>query len=254
MGKRNHMNDKNRALTPAQRLRKILTILRKRFPADKSYNEVDFVDALIAIVLSQNTSDVNSHRAYQMLRATYPTWEEVAEADPGELAEVIRVGGLADQKSRTIIATLAAFKERWGDYLLEGIHETSDEDLIGFLTAINGVGVKSATCAMMFSLDRDLCAVDTHIHRVINRLGIVRASSPDKTFRELRPMIPKGAARELHVGLIHFGRQICKARNPHCFECPLYTLCEWEEKEAYAAARKQGPKPVSGDFLIADAI
>lgn len=237
------------------KVRKIAAILRKQFPRTSRYErEISFVDTLVAIILSQNTNDVNSHRAYQMMRATYPTWEEVLAADPAELAASIRIGGLAEQKSRTIQNTLKTFLEHWGDFTLPGIENVPDDELLTLLTAIPGVGVKSASCAMMFALDRDLCAVDTHLHRILNRVGIVKTSSPDKTFVQLRPLIPKGEACRLHVSLIRFGREICKARLPHCFECPLYDLCEWEEKESYATARRQGPKAVSGDFLITDGI
>lgn len=236
-------------------LRTILNRLRKHYPGKGNYErKVSFVDSLIAIVLSQNTSDVNSHRAYVALRNAYPHWEDVAAADQKELAETIRAGGLADQKSRSIINTLQAFQERWDDFNLDGIENVPDDDLLKYLTSIKGVGLKSASCAMMFALDRDLCAVDTHLHRVLNRLGVVETSTADKTFHELRPLIPKGKARELHVSLIRFGRDVCKSRLPHCFECPLYSLCSWDEKEAHAKAGKRGAKPVSGDFLITDGI
>lgn len=238
-----------------QHIRKILPILHRRVPKKESpQTAAPFIDTLVAIILSQSTSDVNSHRAYQALRSTWPSWEEIAQAQPDELAAVIRVSGLAEQKTKAILNTLHAFQEEWGDLDLTELAEVPDDELIAFLTGIGGVGLKSATCAMMFALDRDLCAVDTHLHRILNRLGLIRSSSPDKTFRDLRPMIPRGRAKDLHVGLIHFGRDICKARLPHCFECPLYDICQWEEKEEHAAARKIGPKAVSGDFLITDGI
>lgn len=238
-----------------KRVQKIEQILGRRYQqSQERLEEINFVDTLVAIILSQNTNDRNSHRAYQSLRATWPTWEEVAAIDPEELIDSIRVGGLAAQKSATISAVLNSFLERWGSFDLEGVEEMRDDELISYLVSIRGVGLKSATCAMMFALDRDLCAVDTHLHRILNRLGIVRSSNPDKTFRDLRPLIPKGKARRLHVSLIRFGRDICKARLPHCFECPLYDLCEWNEKEEFARGKRQGPRPVSGDFLITDGL
>lgn len=238
------------------RLRKVVDRLAEIYPTRNEYREgtLSFVDTLVAIILSQNTSDVNSHRAYLQLRAAWSGWEEVAMADPEEIAGVIAVSGLAAQKSRAIHGALHGLLERWGDFGLEGIGEEEDDDLLAFLTSIPGIGVKSASCAMMFALDRDLCAVDTHIHRVLNRIGIVAASSADRTFRELRPLLPSGRAREIHVMLIRFGRDICKARGPHCFECPVYDLCGWEEKEDFARNPRPGPKPVSGDFLITDGL
>ena len=236
-------------------LRHIANRLKKHFPPrGVEEKEISFTDTLVAIILSQNTNDRNSHRAYEALRISWPRWEEVAEADPADVAATIRVGGLAEQKTATIQNTLRAFHEEWNEFEPAALEELPDDALLDFLTRIKGVGLKSASCAMMFALDRDLCAVDTHLHRVLNRLGVVQASTPDKTFRELRPLVPPGRARELHVSLIRFGRDICKARFPHCFECPLYDLCQWNQKEEFAAAQKRGPKPVSGDFLITDGL
>jgi endonuclease-3 len=188
------------------------------------------------------------------LRAAYPHWDEVADADPRELARVIRSGGLADQKSRTIIEVLNLIRDRYGDFEPAHLDTTSDDELLQELTSMRGIGLKTAACVLMFSLGRDVCAVDTHIHRVTNRLGIVQTSNADKTFHELRPLIPKGKGREFHVDLIYFGRRICKAQRPHCFECPLYDLCQWEHKEEYAAAGRPGPTAVSGDILLTDVL
>ncbi len=215
-------------------------------------NGSTFIETLVATILSQNTSDLNSTRAYMALRATYPTWEDVAHADREELAHVIRSGGLADQKSRTIIDVLNAIRDRYGDFEPAHLDATSDDELIAELTAMRGIGLKTAACVLMFSLGRDICAVDTHIHRIANRLGIVRTSNANTTFHELRPLIPAGKARQFHVDLIRFGRTVCKAQRPHCFECPLYDQCMWEHKEEFADAGRPGPLPVSGAVLLLD--
>jgi endonuclease-3 len=211
-----------------------------------------FIETLVATILSQNTSDINSARAYRQLRLSYSSWEDVATADPDELADVIRSGGLAAQKSRTIIATLQTLHEHYGSFEPIHLDSASDDDLLRELTSMRGIGLKTAACVLMFSLGRDVCAVDTHLHRVLNRLGIVSTTNAEKTFHDLRPLVPRGRAREFHVSLIRFGRAICKAQRPHCFECPLYDLCRWEQKEAFAAAGASGPRPVSGDLLLLD--
>jgi len=223
---------------------------------DKNYRTdgADVVETLVATILSQNTSDVNSNRAYIQLRATYPTWEEVADADLGELAEAIRSGGLADAKSRTIINALRTLKERHGNFELAAYDSMSDDAILDELTSLKGVGLKTASCVLMFSLGRDICAVDTHVHRIVNRIGIVETTTPDKSFHELRALLPKGAAQQFHVDAIRFGRQICKAQRPHCFECPLYAICRWERKEEHAAAGIPGARPVSGDLMLLDII
>lgn len=239
-------------LTPEQK--RIATIL-SRLEEYTDWREDDRphpVDALVATILSQNTSDINSERAYLNLRATFTSWQAVADADPKDVAAAIRVGGLADQKARTIIQGLRSLRERYGALELEHFESTDDAALLEELTAIKGVGLKTAACVLMFSLGRDLCAIDTHIHRVANRLGIVDTTTPDRTFHELRPQIPPGSGRTLHVALIRFGRHVCKAQRPHCFECPLFDLCAWELKDEHARNERRGARAASGDAVLAD--
>ncbi len=214
--------------------------------------DASFMETLVATILSQNTSDTNSARAYRNLRAAYRTWADVAVANRAELAATIRSGGLADQKAGTILNVLARVHERYGSYDPPRLDGVSDDELLAELTSLKGVGLKTAACVLMFSLGRDICAVDTHVHRFVNRVGIVHASTPDRTFAELRPLIPAGMARQFHVDMILFGRYVCKAQRPHCFECPVYDHCGWELKEEYAEAARPGPAPVSGDLLLVD--
>lgn len=239
-------------LTPEQK--RIETILR-RLDDFAHWDRSDSphpVDTLVATILSQNTSDLNSERAYLQLRATFASWDEVADADPAELAAAIRVGGLAEQKSRTIIDALRALRERHGGLELEHFERTDDDALLAELTSMKGIGLKTAACVLMFSLGRDLCAIDTHIHRVANRLGVVDTTNPDRTFAELAPQIPPGSARTLHVALIRFGRHVCKSQRPHCFECPLFDICRWELREEFARGERRGARAASGDAVLAD--
>ncbi|MCC7439788.1 MAG: endonuclease III [Armatimonadetes bacterium] len=210
------------------------------------------IETLVATILSQNTSDRNSARAYQQLRATWGSWDQLAQADQSEIAAAIRIGGLAKQKSATILNALQALRQHHGNLDAITLEGLDDDAVLAELTAIPGVGLKTASCVLMFALGRDLCAVDTHVHRVVNRLGIVRASTPDATFHALRPLLPTNAAVQFHVDLIRFGRQICKAQRPHCFQCPVYGVCQWDQRQAFAAAAQPGPNPVSGDLLLSD--
>lgn len=223
---------------------------RRRLGAE----EGGYIETLIATILSQNTADVNSHRAYMALRASYPDWQSVAVSDLHQLQEVIRPAGLAHQKSRTIQTALNTLHERYGAYQPPDLSTRTDADLLEELTALPGVGLKTASCVLMFALGRDICAVDTHVHRVVNRLGIVATSTPDRTFHELRRLIPRRKARRFHVDLIRFGRHICKAQRPHCFECPLYDICDWPQKEEHAREAIPGRPAVSGDLLLLDMV
>ncbi len=185
----------------------------------------DLLDELVGTLLSQNTTDHNSSRAFRALKAAFPSWEAVLAADPTELAQVIRPGGLAHLKAARIQEILAAIVEQQGSLSLDFLRELDDANALAYLLSLKGVGLKTATCVLLFGLGRDLCPVDTHVHRVANRLGLVRTRHPDETFAQLAPRIPVGKAYSLHVNLVRLGKRICKARLPECGRCPLRHEC-----------------------------
>jgi endonuclease-3 len=96
---------------------------------------------------------------------------------------------------------------------------------------MEGIGVKTAACVFLFSLGRDVFPIDTHIHRILNRIGVVDTRMPEKTFFEMRQKVPKGSAYSLHVNLIRLGRTICRPRNPRCCQCPVEHFCSYGMKE-----------------------
>jgi len=210
------------------------------------------LDMLIATILSQNTSDGNSHRAYSELRRRFPSWELVDGAPRSALRAAIRTGGMANQKSARIKETLAAVRERYGTYDLSPIRRLSSDDIINRLTALKGIGVKTAACVLLFSLRRDVFPVDTHVHRLCTRLGLAPGSrNPEQTFEAMKALVPPGKAHSLHTNLIRFGRTICRPSNPRCGECLLYASCSFEGK-----ARPGKPQHVSAhirrDFMLLD--
>jgi endonuclease-3 len=107
----------------------------------------------------------------------------------------------------------------------------NESDAINELTNYNGVGVKTASCVLLFAMDRNVCPVDTHVHRTVNRIGIVNAKTPDKTFLLLNKNFPPKIAHSFHTNLIRLGREICKPKNPSCGICPLNKLCKYGEKD-----------------------
>ncbi len=138
----------------------------------------DPLDMLIGTLLSQNTNDRNSHRAYLELRRRFPTWKKVAEAPVGAIAAAIRVGGMKNQKSSRIKALLRIVHKDYGSYRLRGIEKMKNEEVISTLAAFHGIGFKTAACVLLFSLRREVFPVDTHIHRICNRLGLVNTKTP----------------------------------------------------------------------------
>jgi endonuclease-3 len=206
---------------------------------------------LIATILSQNTNDKNSHRAFLSLREKMPTWEGVASAPLGRLKSAIRVGGMANQKGPRIRNVLRRIRQKYGRYDLSALRRKGDEEVIRELTSLDGVGVKTAACVLLFSLGRDVFPVDTHVHRICSRLGLVPGSrSPEQTFRMMQALIPSGRAYTLHTNMIRFGRKICRASNPACGICPLFAECLFPGKSA--ARRPAFRSKADHDFMLLD--
>lgn len=208
------------------------------------------LDMLIATILSQNTNDKNSHRAYTAMRAKYPTWEEVAAAPLGGLRSAIRIGGMANQKAPRIQHTLRAIRDRYGEYNLDALKRMSNAEVIAELTSLDGVGVKTAACVLLFSMGRDVFPVDTHVHRICGRLGLAPGcATPEKTFSHMQGLVPAGKAYSFHTNLIRFGRMICRSANPACGACPLYDECDFEGKHRRAP---RAPSRTDHDFMLLD--
>jgi endonuclease III len=186
------------------------------------------IDEVIATVLSQHTSDVNSERAFAQLKAEFPSWEQVADAPADHIADAIRCGGIADQKARRIQRILAAVEEREGRIDLRRLHDLDDHAVEAYLTSLPGVGPKTAACVLTFSMGRAAFPVDTHVHRVVIRLGWLPANTTaEGAHRILGPRVPAGIRYDLHVALIKHGRTVCRARQPRCGECVLRDLCAY---------------------------
>jgi len=177
-------------------------------------------------VLSQHTSDLNRDRAFEQLKATFPTWGEVVAAPVDEIADAIRRGGIADVKARRIQQIVREIDEREGSLDLERLNELSDEEVEEYLRALPGVGPKTAACVLVFSMGRNAFPIDTHVHRVARRLGwIDDRASAEAAHRSLTPRIPPEIRYSLHVALIQHGRQICKPRMPRCTDCAVFEFC-----------------------------
>jgi endonuclease-3 len=188
---------------------------------------LDPLDELVMTVLSQHTSDVNTARAFAGLKERFPEWREIVDAPTGQVADAIRSGGLADQKAPRLQAILREVERREGALSLDRLHDLGDAEVEGYLCSLPGVGPKTAACVLVFSMGRAAFPIDTHVHRVTRRLGwIPPAASADRAHALLKDAIPSELRYELHVQLIGHGRTICKARLPHCSECPLFDLCE----------------------------
>jgi endonuclease-3 len=184
-------------------------------------------DVLIATILSQNTTDRNSHRAFASLYSKYDTPEKLAKAPEEEIAELIKIGGLYEQKAKLIKQIAQLVIDEYGgslDFVCDADPAAARKELL----TIKGVGPKTADCVLLFSCGRDVIPVDTHVFRVSKRLGIVpESASHEEVHRLLMEEIPVGERGSVHVDLVKFGREICKAQNPQHDKCFLIDLCDY---------------------------
>lgn len=177
-------------------------------------------------MLSQNTNDTNRDRAYADLRARFPSWDEVADAPLPAIARAIRRGGLGPTKSVRIREILRELRDRGMPLDERTFARMRSTALWDLLVGLRGVGPKTAACVLLFSLGRPYFPVDTHVHRVAQRLGLVPAAADAARAQELlQDAVPKGHVYELHMLLIRHGRDTCVARRPLCSRCPLADIC-----------------------------
>jgi len=193
---------------------------------DHPWHPSDPVASLVLTILSQNTNDVNRDRAFERLLARFPTWEAVRDAPPEELVEAIRPAGLAPTKGPRIQGALRTITEERGEIELGFLKEMGLEEARAWLLAIPGVGPKTAAIVLLFALGRPAFPVDTHVHRVTLRLGLIPAkTSREKAHTLLEALVPPEIYYPLHLNLIEHGRAVCHARTPECGRCILKEYC-----------------------------
>ncbi|MCL4243026.1 MAG: endonuclease III [Dehalococcoidia bacterium] len=177
---------------------------------------------LILTVLSQNTADTNSGRAFVQLMRRYPSWNAIAAAPTEELVSTIQSGGLAQQKAPRIQAILRAVAERSPDWDLSFLEDMPLEEARSWLRSLPGVGPKTAACVLLFSLGRPALPVDTHVERVSKRLGLIPPKATAEQAHDLlEALVDPADYYPFHMLLIKHGRRICAARKPDCGRCPI---------------------------------
>jgi endonuclease-3 len=189
------------------------------------------VDELVSTILSQNTNDTNRDRAFERLRQRFPDWSQVRDAPVEQVIEAIRPAGLANQKGPRIKRALQRITEERGELSLEFLADLPLEEARAWLMSLDGVGPKTAAIVLLFSLGRPAFPVDTHVHRVSQRLGLIgERVSAEKAHQLLEDQVPSGWYYAFHLNIIRHGRRICHARAPKCPACVLSDRCEYYER------------------------
>ena len=191
----------------------------------------DPLDELIATILSQSTTNVNSHRAFQTLKRRFPDWESVRRARPATIAATIKSGGLATVKSVVIKNILNEIRMRRGTLDLSFLLSTPVDAAREFLLSLKGVGPKTAACVLLFACRLPVFPMDTHIFRITRRMGLIpEKGSDDQSHALMESLIPDGKHYSLHINLIHHGRRVCRPRNPRCDNCCLIEYCIYGQR------------------------
>ncbi|MEP7357420.1 MAG: endonuclease III, partial [Anaerolineales bacterium] len=210
----------------AARARRIHAALLAAYGEPTWRSEMPPLDELVSTILSQSTNDVNRDRAFEALRARFPTWEAVRDAPAAQVVDAIRVAGLANQKGPRIQAVLRDITAERGALDLEFLRDLPVAEARAWLTKFKGVGPKTAAIVLLFSLGRPAFPVDTHVHRVTGRLGLrPEKMSADDSHPHFEDLLPPNTYYAAHLNLIRHGREVCHARSPECGRCVLRALC-----------------------------
>jgi endonuclease-3 len=186
------------------------------------------MEELVLTFLSQNTSDVNSGRAFEALRARYPTWQAVLDVPTAELAETIRSGGLAQQKAPRIQSALRRILQELGEFNIDFLADLPTDEAMRWLTSFDGIGHKTASIVLLFCFGKAAFPVDTHVGRVTRRIGLAGAKETEEKIKATwESLVPAEWYYPLHLNLIRHGRQVCRAQTPDCLACVLNDVCRY---------------------------
>lgn len=185
------------------------------------------MDELIYIHLSKKTNERGYSEAFNRLSSEFPNWEELADADPKDVRNLIESVGLGNQRTIELLANIKRIRSEFGHPNLDQLHHWNSNKVFNFLTSLRGIGPKSALCIMMYSLNKQVFPVDTHVHTVCERMGfIVGGLDHDKAQTVLAELFPKRSRYSLHVNMVAHGRKICRKRGrPLCELCNLSKFC-----------------------------
>jgi endonuclease-3 len=208
------------------KISEVIELLQKEYGSINWRSRTDPLSELIMTILSQNTSDHNSRRAFDSLLKRFGSWEAVVEGSVEDITEAIRLGGLAQVKAPRIKQILQQIRTQRGSLDLRFLKKMPVAEAKEWLQSLPGVGPKTAACVLLFSLGKPVLPVDTHIHRVAKRVGLIDSKvSAEKAHDILGSMVPAEDVYQFHIHMIEHGRRVCKAQRPRCHECILLKVC-----------------------------
>ena len=202
----------------AKDIEKIIELLENEIDRISVVHSTDPFKVLISTVLSQRTRDENTAKATEKLFSVYKTPEEISNADEKDLQRLIKSSGFYRTKAERIKEISQKLLEKFNGKVPDNLNE---------LLSLPGVGRKTANCVLVYAYQKPAIPVDTHVHRISNRLGLVRTKTPEETENELAKIIPKKHWIVLNHSIVRFGQKLCLPRNPKCEICLISQYCDY---------------------------
>lgn len=226
-----------------EKAKRVTEMLHALYKSPDLDNQEDPVDELFFILLSQATNEAKYVPIFNALKKWGGDWARLPDAQENEVAQIIRSAGLANIKAPRIIGSASCLRKKFGHVTLDKVMDRSDVDLEACLTSLPGVGMKTAKCVMMFSMGRQVLPVDTHVHRVATRIGLVYCKNSNKRCRDenchkaIEATVPESERYQFHVNVLMHGRKICHKHNPYnrnprkrgpeCEKCQIREECAY---------------------------
>lgn len=213
------------------------------YGSDRHGNRRNPLEELVFIILSAQTESYLYIQTFKNLRRRFPTWNSLVTADESEIEAVIHHGGLAQKKATQLKRAMEKIRADAGKLSLRFLTTLSDEEVRTYLTTLPGIGNKSASCIMLYSLERSVFPVDTHVWRICRRLGLTpQVAKPSRSMElELEAKTPKSLRYSLHVNLVSHGRRICTTYWPKCEQCVLAEMCPSKDIPDHVWAKFRRP-------------
>lgn len=209
----------------------VMRVLMARYRGKAASEKGSAWECLLFTALSARSRDEQTETAFRAVMATYPDAKSLSRADEADVAALLRGIGLFRSKARQAIAMARGVTLRFGGVVPRTIAE---------LTTLPGVGRKTASCVLVYAFGLPAIPVDTHVHRVANRLGWARTKSSTETEAALRASLPRRFWHDVNRVMVFFGREFCRPGVPHCWECPVAAWCAYPAKTPAPGRRKKG--------------